>query len=364
MSRMRLLPEDSGMGWVPYAWLSYLSGFALGLLAPPAPLWEWLASGLAVAVFLPLYFYGYWVEGRRLACVVLAIAALGVVFTPLNPGGGGFTIYAAAFAGRLEPQRVALRWLLGLAAFSALQIWALGLSPILWYAPVFALLIGGVNIHFTAEDRKNALLRQARQEVEHLATIAERERIARDLHDLLGHTLSVVVLKAELASKLADRDPARAVREIREVEAIARQALAEVRSAVLGYRSQGLPAELAAARRALEAAGVKLEAELEPGPLSPAQEGVLALVLREGVTSVIRHARAQRCWIRLERDAEALRLELRDDGRGGAAAEGAGLNGMRERLAQLGGALHTDGSGGMRLCAVLPARPGAAGGAA
>jgi len=359
--RWRLLPEDVELGWLPYAWLVYLVGFVMGLVWPPASTAEWIGSGLGLAVFLALYFWGYWLKDTPLLCVAAAIAALGVVFMPINFGGGGFFIYAAAFLGHTGPPRAAYRRLFALAAIPPLEGLVLGLPAFQWiWPPVFSLLVGGVNIHHAERNRQNALLRQARSEVEHLAKGAERERIARDLHDLLGHTLSVIVLKAELASKLAERDPARAVQEIREVEAISRQALAEVRSAVTGYRSQGLEAELVAARSALEAAGVELEARVELGPLLPGENGALALVLREGVTNIIRHAGAKHCWIRLERDAQGLRLELRDDGRGGAAAEGSGLRGMRERLAELGGSLEADGRDGMRLCAALPARDGGA----
>ena len=361
--RWRLLPKDSDVGWVPYAWLIYLLGFVAGLVWPPAPWWEWIGAAAAIAVFLPLYFWGFWLEGRRLLGVAAAIAALGAVFLPVNFGGGGFFIYAAAFLGRTGRPGLAFRRLLVLCAAIALEAWMLGLPWFQWvYALIFAMLIGGVNIHFAEHIRQNAMLRQARAEVEHMAKVAERERIARDLHDLLGHTLSVIVLKAELASKLADRDPARAVQEIREVEAISRQALAEVRSAVRGYRSPGLEAELSAARAALQAAGVALDAHVEPGTLGPAEEAALALVLREGVTNVIRHAAARRCWVRLERDAGGVRLEVRDDGRGGHPTEGSGLRGMRERLGELGGTLVTEGSAGMRLAARVPAR--AAGGGA
>jgi two-component system sensor histidine kinase DesK len=363
--RLRLLPEDSELGWVPYAWLVYLVGFVAGVLIPPTALWEWVVSGLGLGLFLVLYFWGYWLEGRKLLAVIGGISGLGALFLPINLGAGGFFIYAASFVGRVGPPRTALRWLLLVSAAPGIEALALGLPWHRWvWAVGFALLIGGVNIHFSEVSRQNAMLRQARSEVEHLARVAERERIARDLHDLLGHTLSVIVRKAELASKLAERDPARAAQEIREVEKISRQALAEVRSAVRGYRSEGLAAELAAARAALEAAGVELEARVEPGPLEPAEEAALALVLREGVTNVIRHAAARRCWVRLERAGQGLRLEVRDDGRGGAAPEGSGLRGMRERLGELGGALQADGRDGMRLCATLPGKAQAREGAA
>ena len=152
-------------------------------------------------------------------------------------------------------------------------------------AAVFSLVIGGVCIHGAEVKRANARLRMAQEEVERLAKTAERERIARDLHDVLGHTLSLITLKSELAGKLVGRDPERAGREIREVERISREALREVRTAVAGYRSEGLQAEMGRARLALESAGVRLEYFAAAGGAGPRAETVLALAMREAVTN-------------------------------------------------------------------------------
>jgi two-component system sensor histidine kinase DesK len=165
--------------------------------------------------------------------------------------------------------------------------------------------------------------------------------------------LSVVVMKSELAAKLAERDPSRAAQEIREVEAVARQALSEVRSAVTAYRAESLQGELDNARRALDAAGVALEVELEPVRLPPLYEGVLALALREAVTNVVRHARAKTCRIALRLDGQlderadqpaddTVRLVIDDDGAGARGPEGMGLRGMRERVRTLGGSVEKE----------------------
>jgi two-component system sensor histidine kinase DesK len=177
------------------------------------------------------------------------------------------------------------------------------------------------------------------------------------MHDLLGHTLSVVVLKSELAAKLVGRDPARAAQEIREVEAVSRQALTEVRRAIQGYRTRGLTAELQSVRPALDAAGIELFAELPELTLPAAAEGVLALALREAVTNVARHSGAQHCWVGLTSGSGQVSLEVRDDGRGGQAPFGSGLAGMRERARALGGDVVRDASAGTRLLVSLPLRP-------
>ena len=208
-----------------------------------------------------------------------------------------------------------------------------GLAPAL----VFTIVTGASNIFDAERERAEHRLRRADEEIERLATLAERERIARDLHDLLGHTLSVIVVKSELAARLAEREPARAVGEMRDVERIGREALAEVRAAVVGYRAKGLHGEVDGARRALAAAGVEATIEADLPPMSISQESALAFALRESVTNVVRHADARHATIRIGLDASGVVLEVTDDGHGGSAPEGAGLTGMRERITALGG---------------------------
>jgi two-component system sensor histidine kinase DesK len=338
---MRLLPRNPHLAWTPYAWLIYLAIFLLDPLSRRTSAREWAATLAVMAVFLVLYFVGYWVEGGRLLLVTAAICALGVGFAPWNPAASVFVVYASSFAGRVTPPRRAMGIIAGMIALAGIESWALSLAPSFWItAAVFSLLVGGVNIHFSEVGRTAVRLRESQAQVQQLVRIAERERIARDLHDLLGHTLSVIALKAELAGKLLAVSPERAAAEIRDVERVSRDALREVRSAVAGYRSEGLPAELARARLALEAAGVRPEYFTLPVTLPAGAEAALALAVREAVTNVIRHAGATSCRITLERRGNAVALEVADDGRGGARQEGGtgtGLRAMRERLAGLGG---------------------------
>ena len=351
----RLTPEDREMGWTPYVWLIYLTYFVLRPVFSRSPGLEWALTGAGLAVFLTLYFWGHWLRGIRRLWSISGITLLGVLFTPRNAGATVFYIYAAAFCGRLGRTLHAVLSIAGVLAILAAQAAWLRLPFLAWFpAAVFSVLIGGINIHFTEVGKANARLRASQAEIERLAQTAERERIGRDLHDLLGHTLSLITLKAELARKLAVRDPERAAREMEEVETISRQALREVREVVGGYRSEGLAAEMARARLALEAAGVKLEYLALPVDLDPAQETVLAFDLRETVTNVMRHAHARTCRIILEpvegeENAEwagGTRLEIRDDGDNGkgslnreAAREGTGLTSMRDRVEGLGGRL-------------------------
>jgi len=354
--RIRLLPDDLPFGWwLPYTWLVYLSLFVVyAVFGGRGPLW-WTLHALAIVAFLVMYFRGFWLRGRRVLPIIWGIVGLGAIAIYWNPGASVFFVYAAAFVGDVGRPAIGVRWLGAILLVLALETVALRLPLEAWLPGlVFGLIIGGSNIHFVERNRAAARLRLAHEEIEHLAKVAERERIARDLHDLLGHTLSLIVLKSELAAKLAGRDAERAAMEIRDVERISREALAEVRRAVQGYRELTLNESLALAREALQAGGVEFETEVAKEQLDARTEGVVSAVVREAVTNIIRHARATRCWLRLRGEPGRLRLEIRDDGVGGGTGPGAGLSGMRARVEELGGRFEHDGSSGTTLLVELP----------
>jgi two-component system sensor histidine kinase DesK len=354
---MRLLPK--GQDWTPYAYLIYLLFFASAPLFYPMPAWQSGATAAATLVFLPLYFWAYWLRGAKVLWVIGAFVLTGSLFAHINPGASVFFVYAASFLGKALDTATAYKLLAALLALIAVESWIFQFSPYFWIPGlVFTALIGSVIIQQIRGWRLNQALVMAQDEVAHMAQIAERERIARDLHDILGHTLSVIVLKSELASRLSASDPGRAADEIRDVERIARDALAQVRAAVRGYRSAGIASELKSARETLETAGIQVEtqidAQVDAKALSPAQEGVIALALREAVTNVVRHAQATFCRLTLRRNGAYCELEIQDNGLGGAAEEGSGLIGMRQRVETLGGALERDGSHGTLLRIRVP----------
>lgn len=357
--RLRLLPHDPEIGWTPYAWLVYLLPFLAFPFLTDAGALELIATGIGVTVFLALYFAGYWSAGGRLLAIIGGITAIGCLFLPANRGAAVFFIYAASFAAWVRPSaRVASGVIAAVVGALIVEALLLELELMRWlWGAVFAALIGGINIHQAQTSRANARLRLAQHEIESLAKTAERERIARDLHDVLGHTLSLIVLKSELASKLADRDPARAIAEIRDVERISRAALTEVRAAVTGYRAAGIGAELDAAAEALASASVRLEVARAAGvEFTESEEAVIALMLREAVTNVMRHARATRCSVVIDEHDGNRRVVVEDDGGARTTKEGVGLTGMRERIEAIGGQLEISSGRGMRLLALLPAR--------
>lgn len=361
--RARLLPAAvvETLGWMPLAWLAYLGFLAVAPLADGfADTRLWLATLATLPPFLLLYFGAFRRTGWALLPWLLAIAALGFALAPVNPFANTFLIYAAAFAPMLGALRRALAVLGVLLALYTVQSFWLGMGG---FGPLIAILVGTsvclANHFYLVKHRQDGELRLGLEEVRRLAAVAERERIGRDLHDLLGHTLSLVALKAELASRLLDRDLDAARAELAQIEQVARDALAQVRRAVTGIRAAALRAELASARLLLGGAGVDLEERLDAGELPAEVETCLALVLREAVTNVQRHARAARVEVRLHREAGAAVLEVADDGRGGVRRRGNGLSGMAERLAALAGslALESAPAGGTRLRARVPLPP-------
>jgi len=316
-------------------------------------------------VFLALYARQLLSPRRHAPRYAMTMVAMGLALLPWYPSGISYFIFGCVTL-RVCRTGSAWRYLAQLAAlnaaFVAIALWVGYHWQLVVWIPSMAFIIGVIiNVESTNKDR-DAALQLSQDEVRRLAATAERERIGRDLHDLLGHTLSLITLKLELSRKLFDRDPERARLEVTEAEAIARQALSEVRSAVTGIRASDLAAELAAARLLLECQHVHLH--YSPPPPMPAEiERGLALVLREAATNIVRHADAHQAWVEFSQDGRTLGLQIRDDGRGDVQADGNGLTGMRERVAALRGTLQVHSPRGQGTTVVvqvpLPARTAA-----
>ncbi|MEU6730842.1 sensor histidine kinase [Nonomuraea wenchangensis] len=335
------------------------------LASSPSPGQVALAAA-GLAVFVGLYLWVMWcAERSRRAWGLLALALLYVVAAAMTPLLGElwllsmwfFLIAAVAvsFPERTLPVAAGATILAVTLAFPLL----LGLSLAeRWWFPLQGVIFAVAMRAFLRLESANRALSQANAEVERLAVDNERLRFARDMHDLLGHSLAVMTVKSQLAARLVTADPERARAEAEEVEELSRQALADVREAITGYRELSLADELDGARRALATAGVRLEVAAAPLPADV--EPVLAWVVREGTTNVVRHSGARHCRILLGvRGGEAY-AEVSDDGGGcrtdAACAAGNGLRGLAERVEVAGGVL--DGGpaegGGFRLSARLP----------
>lgn len=330
---------------------------------------ERLLAGGGVVLFVAVYLWAVpadlagWAVGRVLPAVAV-LSTLAVVISLVDRAVDWTVLFVAAAtaAGRVVPSRRSVAVTAAIATTTAVALLVTSRSP--GDAIESALevgLVGLVVLAFSQLERALHELERSRAEVARLAADTERARIARDLHDLLGHSLSVIALKTELARRLVDRDPGRAGTELAEVEAVVRTALGDVRQAVAGYRRIALDAELSGARIALGAAAIEADVRGSPASLDESIDTTLGWVVREGVTNVIRHSAARRCSIRIDTRADEVRVEIIDDGRGpdGAASgtrPGTGLRGIRERLGALGGHLEAGPAegGGFRLLATVP----------
>ncbi len=313
---------------------------------PPAHwLWPTLAS---FGPFLWLYFRTYTAPKAKLLQYALGMGVLGFILTPFNWGGQSYVIYACAFLAFTGTSSYrAIGTMLLVVALYTVESAVLGLSwPAMLIMAFMALSIGLMNVMWRRNIEANAELILSHEEVRRLAATAERERIGRDLHDLLGHTLSLITLKLELSGKLLDRDPEAARLEIGEAEKVAREALREVRAAVTGMRAVGLAAELAAAKLLLESVGIQLRYVWPGWTLQESSEHALALILREAITNVMRHAQARLVEVDFSHDSGQLAMSITDNGHGGAVADGNGLRGMRERVAGLGGEMNITSASG------------------
>jgi two-component system sensor histidine kinase DesK len=339
------------LAWIfAVVWLFYLAQPISQAWQLPDPMHRWLALAVIVtfaALFVTTFGASRTLRqrGRRLttglAAGLIVAAVLLVVAMVLLMGQDPLAlfVYVAVMAVFLLPGR----W--GPLTVLALVLGTIGAHRLVpgWHADFnvpFQIFMGALAMFGVVQlIMRNGQLADARSELTRLAVEQERNRFARDLHDILGHSLTVVAIKAELAGRLVRLSPERAEAEIAEVEGLARQALADVRSAVAGYREVTLAAELANARSALSAAGIDAELPIAIDEVPAARRELFGWVVREGITNVVRHSGASRCRVRVD----ASEVEISDDGFGAAitapAPSGHGLIGLRERAEAVGGIL-------------------------
>ncbi|WP_051683515.1 sensor histidine kinase [Blastococcus sp. URHD0036] len=343
----------SRIGWLWAAvWLVYLA-------VPVRTAWRHrdTFAGVVAVVALVVFAVGFaayfaWMRAHRIRSgelhpgpVWAMLAVMVLLLVVAAPGAGEDVVAGAVYVGVTAAMTLPGRQVVAVAAALAAAAALLprvvpgwesldGFVPQLLLAVFAAYGVGQVL-------RRNIELAQARQQLVQLAVTEERERVARDVHDILGHSLTVITVKTELAGRLLEATGAgdsRARAELADAERLAREALADVRATVSGMRNLSLPGELAAARSALDAAGIAGELPSAVDDVPSRYRELFAFALREGVTNVVRHSGAGRCVVSLAAD----RLEVRDDGRGpGGGSGGSGLAGLRERAAAVGARVET-----------------------
>ncbi|MFG2309732.1 sensor histidine kinase [Streptomyces sp. NPDC048566] len=366
----RPMPENPGpppTGFALLPWLLMGLGSFSNLLQGKTEQ-PWI-GGLGLLAFNSLYIYvtfrAFTKVTREARSTRLALALMGLVTCGLAIGYGGSWLYFFPLLGLATGAVLRGPWL-GKAGL-ALTVLAAVVSSVRagWdavnvaYGTFLSTMVTAAILSLSEAVRE---LRSAREELARQAVEKERMRFSRDLHDLLGHTLSVIVVKSEAARRLAPRDMDAALVQVTDIESVGRQALTEIREAVTGYREGSLATELDRARSALSAARVETVVERSGPPLVPQTEALLGWVLREAVTNVVRHSDAARCEITVEGTGDLVRLTVTDDGTEGGAATpppgvgGTGLTGLTERLAAAGGSLEAGRTprGGFRVRAELP----------
>jgi two-component system sensor histidine kinase DesK len=344
-----------------HLWLVYAAAYLVFPLmyGPGDRGWWW--HGLGFAAFLALYGYGHSLQDRRRLWIVVGLCALGALTTPHNGGALVFFVYAAAFVGGVTRRPEAWWWIAGVVAAavaSVVSAWS-NVWPLAGGVVLFTVLIGYVNVRSAEADRLEAAMRLAKEDVARLAVREERHRIASDLHDVLGHSLSVIALKADLAARLCERDAAAARVEMLEVARVAREALATTRSVVTGIQTLHLDEELLRTRAVLGSAGIEVSLDADAARVPDEVGHVLSLVLREAVTNIVRHSRSSEARIQLGRSHDRIELRIWSNGATSGLTEGNGIAGMRARVQAAGGECSVRAHDGVHVEAWVPMPEGA-----
>ncbi|GIO32741.1 MULTISPECIES: sensor histidine kinase [Paenibacillus] len=363
-SRFELFPSD--MGFFPYVWLVYV---AIPIYYISHEHWLRMAAGyLLIASFVLTYRQLFFARKSFVfwhGLQMLLLFTLSLAYSPYMLFMG---FYISSFIPYYKDWR---KFYAALFCFYAVLI-----LPLLFYLPGLAaqdlyvvlpflvvMMMSPFGMRSMYRQRQlETDLNEANERIAELVKREERLRISRDLHDTLGHTLSLITLKSQLVTRLIDRDPGKALLEAREIEQTSRAALRQVRELVSGMRTLTLTEELQASRRMLESAGIRLEAEGDFGnkEISGLVQNILGMCLKEAITNIVKHSRADRCTIAIKRTDSDIRLVISDNGVGlegrksGLRSDGNGLKGMKERLALIDGSLELRSSDGLTVLIRVP----------
>ncbi len=339
-----LLPQAKNLGVMPYVWLIYLNIYFFNYWfkdASPKELW---LNSFLIPLFILTYFSSFRRRGMSYYAHVLTIFLIGAILSSFNYGASVFFVYAASLCANFKSAKKSFIAIAIILLSIGILSYGLSLSPYFYLnALFFTALIGFSNIYYVQIERKNEQLNQSHKKIKTLAISNERERIARDLHDLMGHTFSLINKKAELAKKLIDTDPSLAKQELSDIESESRRSLSQVRSALSNLQKRSFSAELENSKQLLITSDIQCElnigelSEVEDSPLLSHQ---LAWIVREAITNIVRHSVATFCQLSAEIKQKKLFLSIINDGASTSITEGNGLKGIRERVAELGATIN------------------------
>jgi two-component system, NarL family, sensor histidine kinase DesK len=338
------VPEHPGRRWgwmLSGIWIFYLASPFSDLLTDPHPLWLRIVGCTVTVAFAATYVLSLRLAFAAMSgcpkrwgwVIPIALLAVGLAMTPVvHENAATYIIFGVTLGLCLWP------WRTGAVVAAAAVAWNGYGLPVLSgddYSIELGIITLAVALLMLAIRRMQSqewVIRRAHEDLAHMAVDAERARFSRDLHDIVGHSLTAIIVKAELAGRLAKRRPESVGPEVADIELLAREALEDVRRTVAGYREVTLSGELASARAVLDAAGVEAILPQAVDEVPGRLRELFGWVVREGVTNVVRHSRARHCWITVTPGS----VEVLDDGRGPRGGAGNGLGGIRERARALG----------------------------
>ncbi|MEC4726843.1 sensor histidine kinase [Shewanella sp. D64] len=360
MNETNVAPKESvqttedKFSWI---YLINLVFYFIPLVLNGMPAWK---IGLSLSVLIPFiycYFWAYRSPRNKAITPILAMVSLAALITPINPGSLSLFTFAGFFIGFYYPLNRALLGFLALIALLGLLNVVIGFNHYYFvgYGSMLIASIGLIGIARRKQVETQSNERQSQAEISQLATMLERERIARDLHDIMGHNLSSISLKAELAEKLLDKNElTQAQVQLKELNQIARDSLSQIRQTVSGYKHKGLTSSVMLLCQTLRDKGLSVSLEGDIPQLKPKVETQIILSLTELCNNVIRHSQADHCAIRFSESATEISLNVADNGKADAIKEGNGLNGIKERLAEFQGRLDYSLNQGSNFSITIP----------
>jgi two-component system sensor histidine kinase DesK len=346
--------EEAKHTWV---YLFNLGFYILPMVLFPYTVSEIVLLSLAMLVFVALYFYCFYLPYQRMLWPIIGMYVIACAVTPWNPGSVALFSYVGFFVGFAYRWPYALAAVVGLIGTLAVFQWTIGTHWDLFfhYGSVIVITVAIFGRIERLRQRHAAAERRSADEIERLATSVERERIARDLHDILGHTLSSIVLKSDLAkAQLGKQQFDAAAQQLQELSEIARHSLSQVRQSVSGYKHSGLALELKRLEQRLHDAGFRTDILGKPPLLDAPRETALVLAITELVTNVIRHSSGQICTIHFDESADVYRVQITDDGSHVEVQSGNGLVGVQQRMQELGGSVEMSTTRGWVVALQLP----------
>ncbi|EWH10069.1 sensor histidine kinase [Catenovulum agarivorans DS-2] len=337
--------------WIPLLFTGFYF-FPLSMIWPHLSSLEIIASFAAYVAFIAGYIWAQKCTQQTIHYYLVGLTAISVAATAINPGTCALFPYVAFLVGYYYSYKRGVPWLMLILVSIGLSAWAFNIIELYFLLPAY---IATIPNYFFGVMTRSKLQQEHEKEQsqlhnEQLATIAERERIARDLHDLLGHTLSSIVLKAELASKLGNAGKiAAALDEIEQVAQITRTTLSEVRAAVSGYKTKDINAELIKIKSLMLDKGFNVEGDISLSGLTAKAESALLLIIKEATTNIIKHSQGKNVFLSCMQQENKLNIEIINDGQTCQGHFGNGLTGIQERVAELGGQVRIEQNNGFAL---------------